>query len=177
MMKRLIRTTLSIWKMNPEMVEKLKDSLEEVGTINVTSYRSKFHILSGHSRIIHSEPSPIGESNHIEYLLNGVVVLQFFKGTFNVAGRLFEERIPLNLKQRTEEILAAYGLYTGKMAWKHAPWIPLLFLSSAALALLCALIFTAEFLSSSPISGVEKMLLVLFAAGVIGSIYQYKQYF
>ena len=112
-MKRLIRTTLSTWKMNPKMVEKLKDSLEEVGTIDVTSYRSKFHFLSGYSRIIHSEPSPLDESNHIDYLLNGVVVLQFFKGTFNIAGQLFEERIPLNMKERTEGILAAYGLYTG----------------------------------------------------------------
>jgi len=82
-MKRLIRTTLSTWKMNPKMVEKLKDSLEEVGTIDVTSYRSKFHFF------------------------------QFFKGTFNIAGQLFEERIPLNMKERTEGILAAYGLYTG----------------------------------------------------------------
>ena len=79
-MKRLIRTTLSTWKMNPKMVEKLKDSLKEVGTIDVTSYRSKFHFFYGYSRIIHSEPSSVDESNHIEYLLNGVVVLQFFKG-------------------------------------------------------------------------------------------------
>ena len=174
-MKRLIRTTLSLWDMNPFMIEQLRKSLEEVGTITIASYRSKFHILfPDYGGIKYSTPSPLDESNHIEYLLNGVVIIQLFRVTLNITGRILTERIPLNVQERAEEILAAYGLYTGKMARRHAPWIPLLLLLSAVLFLV-SLFTLGDFLKPSTVLG--KVVIALCAAAFIGSIYQLWQYF
>lgn len=173
-MKRLIRTTLSLWDMNPFMIEQLRKSLEEVGTVTVASYRSKFHILfPDYGGIKYSTPSPLDESNHIEYLLNGVVIIQLFRVIMNVTGRIFTERIPLNVQERVEEILAAYGLYTGKMARKHAPWIPLLLLLSAVLVLV-SLFTLGNFLNPSTVLG--KVVIALCAVALIGGICQFWQY-
>lgn len=88
-MKRLLRKRLSIFGIDPKNVAKLKNDLIEVGSIDIEYYKSVFPPLFPEQRKIQkSEISEFEESNHIEILLNGTTIIQFFEGPWGFTGIL-----------------------------------------------------------------------------------------
>lgn len=102
------------WKVTPEEIENLKKDLEDLGSIEVQFYKSEFSRWSLENEVIHSEPSDVHQSNHVDILLDGAVIIQLLERYNALFGTLHEERIPVNLQDRAEHILSEKGYNVGK---------------------------------------------------------------
>lgn len=108
--QRLLRK----WKVTSEGIEKLKKDLEVLGSIEIRFYKSVFSRWSLENEIVHSEPSDVHESNHVDILLDDKIIIQLLERYTILQGTLYEERIPENLQARTEHILHENGYNIGK---------------------------------------------------------------
>lgn len=132
------------WSIKPQELSELKQDLEEFGTVDIKSYKSKFSLGN---KIKHSEPCEITESNHVDFLLNDALVVQFTKRFFLFVGFLFDENAP-EYKEKIENILARYKYYTQKTGWKFSRrWrLPPLILSGLSFSI--ALLYAYDILST-----------------------------
>ncbi len=135
-MKPIFKPTIEAvgWDINPEKIEKLKEDLEELGSIEVKFCKSKFFLIPKSNSIIkHAEPSESAESNHVQILLNNKTVAEFYRRSIGFAGIFFEENIPEGFEEKISNILGKHKYYTGKNSWKYFPLIPLAYILVIAL--------------------------------------------
>ncbi len=113
-MKLLFQKSGLGWKINPQELDNLKNGLEKVGEIEFKFYKSKFSlsVRSFFTEVAHSEPSDPSRSNHVDILLDGAVVAQFFRRRSGFSGTLYDEAIPRNLYNTVEDILSTHGYMT-----------------------------------------------------------------
>jgi hypothetical protein len=172
-MKRLVRNKVTFSAIDPESVINVRKNLEELGSTDIVYYRSTFPPLFPEQRAIRktqiSEPE---NSNHIEILLNGVTIVRFFNGPWGFSGEFIDENVPDNSKKKIEEILATNGYYTGRMAWKHAPWLPVALLVATALFSVDLCYYLIRLFHSSHTSFAHDIvLLAVLLSGVLSGLY------
>ncbi|MGD2248922.1 MAG: hypothetical protein PVF58_11000 [Candidatus Methanofastidiosia archaeon] len=177
-MKRLLRKRLSIFGIDSKNVAKLKNDLKKVGSVDIEYYKTVFPPLFPEQRKIQkSEISQFDESNHIEILLNGTTIIQLFEGSWGFSGNFIDESLSDLSRAKIEEILAKNKYYTGRMAWKYAPWIPLVLLGAVAIGLLNAMYHLIEIFQSPDAISHSIILMILYTICVILGSYMYKQFF
>jgi hypothetical protein len=181
---KLLLTNFGLgWDIKPEKISMLKNDLRELGEINIKFYKSKFSLWSTlfsiKSEITYSEPSDADKSNHVVVLLNNRIIAQFTRRIQGFSGLLYEENIPENLQEKAEEILSNHGYYTGKMAWKHARILPVLFLICIGLSFLLSSAYMYLLYSSPMQLNLFFRVFPAFGWGIIGIVlvFCYKKIF
>jgi hypothetical protein len=177
-MKRLLRKRLSIFGIDPKNVAKLKNDLKKAGSVDIEYYKTVFPPLFPEQRKIQkSEISQFDECNHIEILLNGTTIIQLFEGPWGFSGNFIDKPLSDPLKTKIEEILAKNKYYTGRMAWKYAPWIPLVLLGAVAMFLLNAIYHLIQVFQSLHAINHNIILTIIYIVCIILGSYIYKQFF
>ncbi len=156
----------------------VENDLEKLGSVDVVSYKSKFSLFfPQRGGILQSKPSALSEGNHVEIALNGVVALQLFKTMWGFSGNFLSQNFSQNLEKKIEILLAKNGYYTREMAWKYAPWIPLILLSGMVVCILGSGVFIIDFLLSQDMINYR---LFLIGANLVLATYficLYRQFF
>lgn len=177
-MKHLMRKKPAALDIDICSVLKMKNDLKKLGSVDVVSHRSRFSLFfPDWGGVLESKPSELNESNHIEITLNKVVAVQLFEGPWGFSGNLIDENFSRSLKEEIESILAKNGYFTGRMAWKYAPWLPLIFLSAIAAFALATGLHTLTLIYAQNASTLKFVLIGLNFICVLVAIFLYRRFF
>jgi hypothetical protein len=177
-MKHLMRKKLAILGIDTCSALEMKNDLEKLGSVDVVSYKSKFPLFFPQwGSIRESEPSELTHSNHVEITLNNVVAVQLFEGPWGFSGNFIDENFSQSLKKEIESILAKNGYYTGRMAWKYAPWLPLIFLSAIVIFTLATGFHIFALIYTQHASTLKCVLIGINFICVLIGISLYRQFF
>ena len=174
-MKQLMRKKSSMSGIEASSIVHLKNDLEELGSVDIVTYTSKFSLFFPYEGINESKPSDLGESNHVEIALNDAVVVQLFRGPWGFSGNFLDQNVSQSSK--IEAILARNGYYTGEMTWRYAPWLPLFYLLGLAVWTLLAGIYIFDVLYLQNVSNSRLFLVCLSCACAAIFVYLYRRSF
>ena len=177
-MKHLMRKKFAVRGIDTCSALEMKNNLEKLGSVNVVSYKSRFPLFFPQwGSILESEPSELTQSNHIEITLNNVMAVQLFEGPWGFSGNFIDENFSQSLKKKIESILAKNGYYTGRMAWKYAPWLPLIFLIAIAAFTLATGLNIFALIYTQHASILKYVLIGLNFICVLIAVSLYRQFF
>ena len=155
----------------------LKRDLGELGIVQIFTYKSKFHPFRESAVILKSESADIHESNHVEYLLDGKIAIQFFKRMWATLGVFSDQNFLPDTNEKIELILLKDGYYTSTTAWKYAPWRPLFLLSIPFIYILCLGLYMFDARSFEKMSLSTILFIGSIISGIILAVFSYRQYF